>query len=98
MSCKNCNGCAENKNEIQSLNINERIKVIRELTEEIDEMVGRGIDSEEILLKVINLENILKILRTQLLEKYIDKKVVFDVQQGNLETLEDLMLLIKRFN
>ena len=97
MGCDKCSGCG-NSNEIQSLNIEERSKLLRTLTEEIDELVGRGIDSEEVLLKFINLENVLKILKHQLLEKYIDKKVGFEVQQGNLEALEDLMLLIKRLD
>ena len=39
-----------------------------------------------------------KILKNQLLEKYINKGVVSEIQQGNLEVLEDLMLLIKRLD
>lgn len=98
MGCSSCSGCGKNKNDITSLNIEERSKLLREITEEIDEMIGRGIDSEEVLLKIINLENVLKILKHQLLEKHIDKTVGFEVQQGNLEVLEDLMLLIKRLD
>lgn len=96
MGCSKCSGCG--KEDITSLNIEERSKLLREITEEIDEMIARGIDSEEVLLKFINLENVLKILKHQLLEKYIDKKVGFEVQQGNLEALEDLMLLIKKLD
>ena len=97
MGCDKCSGCG-NSNEIQSLNIEERSKLLRTLTEEIDELVGRGIDSEEVLLKIVNLENTLKILKNQLLEKYINKGVVSEIQQGNLEVLEDLMLFIKRLD
>jgi hypothetical protein len=32
------------------------------------------------------------------LEKYINKGLVSEIQQGNLEVLEDLMLLIKRLD
>ena len=98
MGCSNCSGCGKDKKDISSLNIEERSKLLREITEEIDEMVGRGIDSEEILLMIIKLESVLKILKHQLLEKHIDKTVGYEVQQGNLEVLEDLMLLIKRLD
>lgn len=97
MGCDKCSGCGNGK-DIQSLNVEERSKLLRTLTEEIDELVGRGIDSEEVLLKIVNLENTLKILKNQLLEKYINKGVVSEIQQGNLEVLEDLMLLIKRLD
>ena len=97
MGCEKCNGCNP-ENKIDGLNVTKRSELMKLCAEEIDEMIGKGIDSEEVLLKLVNLENILKILKNQLLESYIDKKVVLDVQQGNLEVLEDLMLLIKRLD
>ncbi len=99
MGCTSCSGCSKGKsNEITQLSIEKRSKLIREITEEIDELIGRGIDSEEILNKILNLEKILKLLRNQVLEKYLNEKVSLNIQQGDLEKLEDLMLYIKKID
>lgn len=99
MGCTSCSGCSKgNSNEITPLSIEKRSKLIREITEEIDELIGRGIDSEEILNKILNLEKILKLLRNQVLEKYLNEKVSLNIQQGDLEKLEDLMLYIKKID
>lgn len=95
MGCKGCSGCGKL---FESLNIKDRTNSLSDKINEINNMLDNKEVEEEILLKVLDIEKNVKILRNQLLEKHINKKVGLEVQQGNLEVLEDLMLLIKKFD
>lgn len=93
MGCNSCSGCSDNFN---VLNIKERGLELSEKINEINNLIDKKENDEEILLKVIDIEKEIKKLRNQLLEKHIEKNVSIEVQQGNLEILEDLMLIIKK--
>ena len=93
MGCNGCSGCKDNFN---VLNIKERGLELSEKINEINNLIDKKENDEEILLKVIDIEKEIKKLRNQLLEKHIEKNVSIEVQQGNLEILEDLMLIIKK--
>lgn len=93
MGCNGCLGCSDNFN---VLNIKERGLELSQKINEINNLIDKKENDEEILLKIIDVEKEIKKLRNQLLEKYIEKNVGMEVQQGNLEILEDLMLIIKK--
>lgn len=64
----------------------------------IEKMVESDRDCNDILIQVVAVEKSLKSMANLILENHLYKCVTEDLENGNLDVIDELISLFKRFN
>ncbi len=64
----------------------------------IEKMVETDRDCNDILIQVVAVEKSLKSMANLILENHLYKCVTEDLENGNLDVIDELISLFKRFN
>lgn len=78
--------------------INNRISRIEGQLQGIRRMVSEEAYCNDILVQLSAIENSVKSLSNHILEKHLYSCVTKDLEDGNLEIIDELISLFKRFN
>ena len=102
MEEKMCEKCLESvkKNthrpEEEKKNLMKRLNIIEGQVRGSNQMVKDDRYCGDILIQISAINNSLKSLGNSILENHLKTCVAYDVQNGNLDILEEVMLLIKK--
>lgn len=96
--------CESNKENIRSTkrseevkkNLTKRLNIIEGQIRGINQMVANDRYCGDILVQIAAVNKALQSLGSQMLEGHLKSCVAHDIQNGNLEILDDVMLLIKK--
>lgn len=64
----------------------------------IEKMVNNDCECNDILIQAVAVEKSIKSMANLILENHLYKCVAQDLEQGNLEVVDELIGLFKRFN
>ncbi len=102
MKCENCGKCLENgqkktyRSDEEKKKLTKRLNIIEGQIRGINQMISDDRYCDDVLVQIAAVSQALKSLGNNILENHLKSCVVRDVQSGNLEILEDVMLLIKK--
>lgn len=85
------------KNEEKKLISNRINRIIGQLTG-INKMIQNDSYCNDILIQLSAVENSVKSLSNQILDEHLHSCVTTDLKNGNLEIIDELISLFKRFN
>ncbi|MDO5394327.1 MAG: metal-sensing transcriptional repressor [Mycoplasmatota bacterium] len=85
------------KNEEKKLISNRINRIIGQLTG-INKMIQNDSYCNDILIQLSAVENSVKSLSNQILDEHLHSCVTKDLKNGNLEIIDELISLFKRFN
>lgn len=95
------NECCKKKtvrNEEEKKKIINRLNRIKGQIVGIEKMINSDVYCNDILIQVVAVEKSMKSLANFILENHLYKCVVDDLEKGNLEVIDELISLFKRFN
>lgn len=95
------NGCCEKKtkrNEKEKQLINNRLNRIEGQIRGIKKMIGEDAYCNDVLIQLSAIENSVKSLSNHILENHLYTCVTRDLENGKIETLDEIISLFKRFN
>lgn len=75
-----------------------RINRIKGQISGIEKMINNNCDCNDVLIQTVAVEKSAKGLANFILEKHLYKCVADDLEKGNLEVIDELISLFKRFN
>ncbi len=75
-----------------------RINRIKGQISGIEKMINNNCDCNDVLIQTVAVEKSAKSLANFILEKHLYKCVADDLEKGNLEVIDELISLFKRFN
>lgn len=84
-------------NEDKKLILN-RINRIKGQINGIEKMINNDCDCNDILIQTVAVEKSVKSMANFILENHLYRCVAEDLEQGNLEVIDELISLFKRFN
>lgn len=102
MECENCgNHCSQEERfteraEDQKKEINRRLNIIEGQVRGIKQMIADDRYCDDVLIQISAIDKSLKSLGNYILENHLKTCVAYDVQIGNLDILDEVMLLIKK--
>lgn len=64
----------------------------------IEKMINNNSDCNDVLIQIVAVEKSAKSLANFILENHLYKCVADDLEKGNLEVIDELISLFKRFN
>ena len=76
--------------------LTKRLNIIEGQIRGINQMIADDRYCDDVLVQIAAVSKSLKSLGNQILESHLNTCVAYDVQMGNLDILEDVMLLIKK--
>lgn len=86
------------RGEDEKRTINNRISRIEGQLRGIKKMIQEDAYCNDILVQLSAIENSIKSLSNHILENHLYRCVTRDLKKGNLETLDEVISLFKRFN
>ena len=95
------NECCQKKtirSEEEKKKIINRLNRIKGQITGIEKMVNNDIYCNDILIQVVAVEKSMKSLANSILENHLYRCVAEDLEKGNLEVIDELISLFKRFN
>lgn len=95
------NDCCRKKTyrgEKDKKNINNRINRIEGQLQGIKKMINEDVYCNDVLIQLSAIENSVKSLSNLILENHLYSCVTKDLENGKLETLDEVISLFKRFN
>lgn len=98
MERKNCCEKKTIRNEEEKRLINNRLSRIEGQVKGIKRMVERDIYCHDILIQLSAIENSIKSLSNYILENHLYSCVTNNLEKGNLEIIDELISLFKKFN
>lgn len=102
MKCEKCGKCCENikksthRTDEEKKNLTKRLNIIEGQIRGINQMISDDRYCGDILIQISAVSNSLKSLGNSILENHLKSCVAYDVQMGNLDILEEVMLLVKK--
>ena len=98
MENKKCCNKKTHREDEEKKSINNRINRIEGQLEGIKKMIEQDKYCADILVQLSAIENSVKSLSNHILEKHLYSCVTTDLQNGNLEIIDELIYLFKKFN
>ncbi len=95
---KNCCEKKTERSEKEKQLINNRLNRIEGQLRGIKKMIDRDAYCNDVLVQLSAIENSVKSLSNHILEKHLYSCVTRDLENGKLETLDEIISLFKRFN
>lgn len=102
MGCDKCGKCCEqngrstHRTEEEKKELTKRLNIIEGQVRGINQMIDDDRYCDDVLVQIAAVSKALKSLGNHILESHLKSCVAYDVQMGNLDILEDVMLLIKK--
>ena len=102
MNCEKCNKCQMNcgktqhRSEKEKKDLIKRLNIIEGQIKGLNQMIQTDRYCDDILIQVAAVDKALKSFGNNVLESHLNNYVSYEIQMGNLEVLEDTMLLIKK--
>ncbi len=102
MECDKCGNCCEKmhkttkRSDDEKKALTKRLNIIEGQVRGIKQMIDDDRYCDDILIQIAAIENALKSLGNHVLENHLKTCVTYDIQMGNLDILDDVMLLIKK--
>ena len=78
--------------------VNNRINRIEGQLRGIKKMIAEDVYCKDVLIQLSAVENSVKSLSNHILENHLYTCVAKDIEKGNLEVIEELISLFKKFN
>ena len=103
MECNKCGKCYEknrrstHRTEAEKKKLIKRLNIIEGQVRGINQMICDDRYCGDVLIQISAVSKALKSLGNNILENHLKTCVVNDVQMGNLDILEDVILLIRKF-
>ena len=100
-----CNKCEEyckknnkstHRTEIEKKNLTKRLNIIEGQVRGINQMIADDRYCDDVLIQIGAIIKSLQSLGNNILENHLKSCVVRDIQMGNIDILQDVMLLIKK--
>ncbi|MBO5397983.1 MAG: metal-sensing transcriptional repressor [Clostridia bacterium] len=95
------NDCCKKKTERSEKEkqlINNRLNRIEGQIRGIKKMIGEDAYCNDVLVQLSAIENSLKSLSNQILENHLYTCIACDVENGKVDTIDEIISLFKRFN
>ena len=95
------NDCCKKKTERSEKEkqlINNRLNRIEGQIRGIKKMIGEDAYCNDVLVQLSAIENSLKSLSNQILENHLYNCIARDVENGKVDTIDEIISLFKRFN
>ena len=89
-------GRTTHRTEKEKKELAKRLNIIEGQIRGINQMIADDRYCDDVLVQIAAVSKSLKSLGNQILESHLNTCVAYDVQMGNLDILEDVMLLIKK--
>lgn len=102
MECEKCDKCCEkygkstHRTDEEKKKFTKRLNIIEGQIRGINQMIEDDRYCDDILVQIAAVDKALKSLGNNILESHLKTCVTHDIQLGNLEILDDVMLLIKK--
>lgn len=98
---KTCCGNNENiksthRNEEVKKDLTKRLNIIEGQIRGINQMIANDRYCDDVLVQIAAVTKALQSLGNQILESHLKSCVANDIQSGNMDILDDVMLLIKK--
>ena len=98
MEKDNCCNKKTHRGEDEKKKINNRISRIEGQLKGIKKMIQEDAYCNDVLIQLSAIENSVKSLSNNILENHLYSCVTRDLENGKLETLDEIISLFKRFN
>ncbi len=98
MDDMNCCGKKTHRSDEEKKAINNRISRIEGQLQGIKKMIGNDSYCNDVLVQLSAVENAIKSLSNLILENHLYSCVTKDIEEGNLEVIDELISLFKKFN
>jgi DNA-binding FrmR family transcriptional regulator len=98
---KMANDCCEKKTyrvEKEKRLINNRLSRIEGQIRGVKKMIGNDAYCNDILIQLAAIENSIKSLSNQVLENHLYNCIARDLENGKIDTIDEIISLFKRFN
>ena len=102
MKCDKCQKCSEqnrrstHRTEEEKKELTKKLNIIEGQVRGINQMIADDRYCDDVLVQIAAISKALKSLGNHILERHLKSCVAYNVQMGNLDTLEDVMILIKK--
>lgn len=102
MGCDKCGKCCEqngrstHRAEEEKKNLRKRLNIIEGQVRGVSQMIEDDRYCDDVLIQIAAISKSLQTLGNSILESHLKSCVTHDIQMGNLDILEDVMLLIKK--
>lgn len=102
MGCDKCGKCGEqngrstHRTEEEKKNLRKRLNIIEGQVRGVNQMIEDDRYCDDVLIQIAAISKSLQTLGNSILESHLKSCVTHDLQMGNLDILEDVMLLIKK--
>ena len=93
-----CCGKKTKRNEKEKQLINNRLSRIEGQIRGVKKMIGEDAYCNDVLIQLSAIENSVKSLSNHILENHLYTCVTRDLENGKIETLDEIINLFKRFN
>jgi len=97
MDCK-CSNKKTKRSDKEKQLINNRLNRIEGQIKGIKRMISEDVYCNDVLIQLSAIENSVKSLSNHILENHLYSCVSNDLENGKLETLDEIISLFKRFN
>ena len=97
--CEKCckqNGRSTHRTDEEKKDLTKRLNIIEGQVRGINQMIADDRYCEDVLIQIAAVNKSLKSLENNILESHLKSCVAYEVQMGNLDMLDDAMLLIKK--
>ncbi len=84
------------RNEEVKKDLTKRLNIIEGQIRGINQMIANDRYCDDVLIQIAAVSKALQSLGNQILESHLKSCVATDIQNGNMEILDDVMLLIKK--
>ena len=98
MSMDNCCGKKTKRSNDEKKRIINRLNRINGQINGINKMIENDAYCNDVLIQLSAVENSIKSLSTHILENHLYTCVARDLENGDLDTIDELISLFKRFN
>jgi len=100
--CSECGACMQPekktyRSDIEKKDITRRLNIIEGQIRGINQMIENDRYCADVLIQIAAAEKALKSLGNNVLENHLKTCVAYDIQMGNLDSLDDAVSLIKKF-
>lgn len=96
-SCEKCeNSRSTHRTEEVKKDLTKRLNIIEGQIRGINQMVANDRYCGDVLIQIAAVDKALKSLGNQILESHLKSCVAYDIQNGNMDILDDVMILIKK--
>lgn len=102
MGCDKCGKCCKqsgrstHRTDEQKKELTKRLNIIEGQVRGINQMIADDRYCDDVLVQIAAVNKALKSLGNSILESHLKSCVAYDVQIGNLDILDDVMVLIKK--